>query len=231
MDVNLSYGKINEWKNYQLKEITNLDVRWNDLTELPDWIAECSSLQRLNCNCNELIRLPNNLPITLKGLYCEENCLNVLPEHLPPSLQELFCGTNELIELPERLPSTLLKLDCSGNKISRFSESLPVNLELLYCPCNYIVQLPENLPTTLQKLYCWNNQLTRLPISLLNCRNLTKMYYNDNPIENIHPSLTRFLNRQQNRKQTVYNDRQSVHNGNIQQSIRQSIINILGDKY
>jgi hypothetical protein len=71
---------------------------------------------------------------------------------------------------------------------------------------------------------------TELPMSILNCRSLTAMNYNDNQIENIHPTITRFINRTKHRGITVYNDRQSVHNGNIQVSVRQSIINILSTR-
>jgi hypothetical protein len=61
-------------------------------------------------------------------------------------------------------------------------------------------------------------------MSILNCRFLTAINYTNNQIENIHPAITRFLNR------TVYNDRQSVHNGNVQESVRQSILNILSTR-
>jgi hypothetical protein len=63
-------------------------------------------------------------------------------------------------------------------------------------------------------------------LSLLNCRQLREIYYNGNPIENTHPLITRFLNRMHNMVQTVYNDTHSVHNHNIQESIRTSIINV-----
>jgi hypothetical protein len=33
-----------------------------------------------------------------------------------------------------------------------------------------------------------------------------------------------------NKNMAVYNDRQSVHNGNIQESVRQSILNILSTR-
>lgn len=48
--------------------------------------------------CN-LIRLPDPLPISLRGLYCEDNHLTTLPE-LPPCLEELYCSNNLLTELP-----------------------------------------------------------------------------------------------------------------------------------
>ena len=59
---------------------------------------------------------------------------------------------------------------------------------------------------------------TQIPVSKSN-----------NPIDYIHPTIKRFLNRQKNNKMQVYTDRESVHNSNVQESIRESIINILKD--
>ena len=69
-----------------------------------------------------------------------------------------------------------------------------------------------------------------MPTSLLNCTQLRCIDYTGNPIENIHPLITRFLNRMNNIDNPHYNDTQSVHNHNIHESIRVSILNIFKDK-
>ena len=61
-------------------------------------------------------------------------------------------------------------------------------------------------------------------------RDLTTFFYNNNPLENIHPLITRWLNHQRTKEMQVYNDAQSVHNHNIQECIKKSIYNLLNDK-
>jgi Leucine-rich repeat (LRR) protein len=41
-----------------------------------------------------LTTLPENLPVSLKYLYCDNNLLTTLPENLPASLKELLCNEN-----------------------------------------------------------------------------------------------------------------------------------------
>jgi Leucine-rich repeat (LRR) protein len=209
MKVDLSYGHLDKIKIYKLEDIIELNLSGNNLKELPEWIDKCVNLQILDCWNNQLTSLPENLPTTLQILDCFDNQLTLLPESLPTTLQSLYCSHNQLTSLPKSLPTTLQILDCLHNQLTL---------------------LPESLPTTLQSLYCSHNQLTSLPILILNCGFLTAINYNNNQIENIHPAITRFINRTKNRNITVYNDRQSVHNGNIQESVRQSIINILSTR-
>ena len=77
----------------------------------------------------------------------------------------------------------------------------------------------------LTRLKCFNNQLTSLN-GIENLVNLTILYYQNNLIVHIPPNLVRRLNRFQN-GQNVYNDGQNVHNHNIQESIKNSVNNIL----
>jgi Leucine-rich repeat (LRR) protein len=216
MKVDLSNGHLDEIKNYKLDDIIKLNLSGNKLKELPKWIDKCVNLHILDCSDNQLTSLPNGLPTTLQKLNCSDNQLTLLPESLPTSLQILNCSDNQLISLPKNLPPSLQMLDCSYNQLILLPESLPNSLQILYCGNNQLTLLPESFPSSLQILYCYNNQLTSLPMSILNCRSLISINYNDNEIENIHPAITRFLNRTKNRNMTIYNDRQSVHNGNIQ---------------
>jgi Leucine-rich repeat (LRR) protein len=251
MKVDLSHGHLDEIKNYKLEDMIELNLSGNKLIELPVWINKCVNLQRLYCSYNQLTLLPESLPTTLQKLDCYHNklislleslpnslqildCsgnkLTQIPENLSSSLQILDCSNNQLTSLPESLPNSLQKLNCDYNQLTSLPENLPTSLQILYCGSNQLTSLPESLSNSLQRLYCYNNQLTSLPMSILNCRFLTEINYNNNQIENIHPAITRFINRTKNRNITVYNDRQSVHNGNVQESVRQSILNILSTR-
>jgi Leucine-rich repeat (LRR) protein len=251
MKVDLSHGHLDEIKNYKLGDITELKLNNNKLIELSEWINKCVNLQLLDCSYNQLTSLPESLPTTIQWLYCYNNQLTRLPESLPDSLQKLYCDNNQLMSLPENLPTSLQHLYCGHNQLTSLPESLPTSLQILhcsynqltslpksllislqylYCSDNQLTSLPESLPNSLQYLDCSYNQLTSLPMSILNCRFLTVINYSNNQTETIHPAITRFLNRTKNRNITVYNDRQSVHNGNVQESVRQSILNILSTR-
>ena len=56
------------------ESITTLDISSKNLTELPSWVSECKNLEYLNCSWNKITQL-DNLPITLKELYCINNPL------------------------------------------------------------------------------------------------------------------------------------------------------------
>jgi len=55
---------------------------------------------------------------------------------------------------------------------------------------------------------------------------LQEIYYSGNPIEYIAPNIQRLLNRS-NQQQNVYTDSQNVHNHHIQESIRNSIRQVM----
>jgi hypothetical protein len=63
-------------------------------------------------------------------------------------------------------------------------------------------------------------------VGIENLTNLMELYHFNNPIDHIPPNLLRRLNRIKN-GQNIYADNQNVHNHRIQESIRESIQNIL----
>ena len=203
----------------------------NNLTELPSKLPE--SLRGLYCYNNKLTSLPSTLPEALRGLDCNYNNITSLPSKLPELLQKLDCSYNNLTELPLKLPESLQTLWCSNNKLTSLPSKLPGSLQELYCYNNKLTELPSKLPESLQKLLCSNNKITSLPINLHELRNLTYCIYNNNEIEYIPPQTTRFLNRLKNTGMTqpkLYNDRQNVHDHQIQESIRNSTNSVMADK-
>jgi Leucine-rich repeat (LRR) protein len=118
-------------------------------------------------------------------------------------------------------------LNCSYNQLSSLVgiENL-TNLTILYCSYNQLNSLVgiENL-TNLRELYCTDNRLSSL-VGIENLTNLRELYYDNNPIDHIPPNLLRRLDGIKN-GQNIYADNQNVHNHSIQESIRESIQNIL----
>jgi hypothetical protein len=123
--------------------------------------------------------------------------------------------------------TNLTELDCYNNQLDSLVgiENL-TNLIELNCGNNQLSSLVgiENL-TNLIYLYCCVNQLTSL-MDIANLTNLRVLYYGNNPIDHIPPNLLRRLNKIKN-GQNIYADNQNIHNHNIQESIRESIQNIL----
>jgi len=123
------------YNDFEFRSITDLDVSFNNLVELPDLPP---NLERLFCSHNRLIRLPL-LPSKLKTLSCNNNVLVELPP-LPRSLLSISCDVNQLTLLPE-LPINLRMLNCSQNPITRLPR-LPESLEFLYISYTRIAVLP-----------------------------------------------------------------------------------------
>ena len=203
------------------------------------------NLQAFDCSRNKITKIENLLP-NLQELYCSSNNITKI-ENISPNLQELYCSNNKITKIEfllhnlcvfncahnnitkiENLPSNLQGLNCSNNQITKI-ENLPHSLQFFSCLYNQITKL-ENLPLNLRELFCHDNQITELPLHLLELRNLTCFDYSGNPIENIHPLVSRWLKHQKNKSLQVYNDTQSVHNHSIQEYIKKSIYNLLNDR-
>jgi len=231
-------GNIAKYPNFieiqQLSDYDNIvyiNCYNNNLPSLPLKLPE--SLQTLNCSDNNLTVLPSNLPESLQELDYSNNKLTELPSNLPESLRGLYCRNNNLTSLPSNLPESLRGLDCSNNDLTELPSRLPESLQKLYCSDNNLTSLPPSLPESLQQIWCYNNKLTSLPINLHELRNLTYVCYSNNEIEYIPPQTTRFLNRLKNKGLTqpkLYNDRQNVHDHQIQESIRNSTNSVMADK-
>ena len=159
---------------------TIVNVSYGNIANLTG-IGAFVSLQRLDCNNNQLTSLPA-LPTNLTYLDCESNQL-ASPLTLPTNLTYLSCGNNQLTSLPT-LPASLLKLYCSANQLTSLP-ALPTSLQWLYCENNQLTSLPA-LNAGLQQLYCTSNQLISLPVLPTN---LMFLYARLNQLTNL-PTLT-----------------------------------------
>jgi Leucine-rich repeat (LRR) protein len=118
-------------------------------------------------------------------------------------------------------------LDCYNNGLTSLNgiENL-TQLQYLYCGNNELTSLNriENL-TQLKELSCSQNRLTSLN-GIENLTQLREVLFGENEITHIPPNIQRILNGQKS-GQDIYRDSQNVHNHSIQESIKQSINNIL----
>ena len=68
----------------ELKNLTELTIRWNKLTKLPNSIEMLSKLQKLDIGSNQLSQLPESIGMLtdLTELYIDKNHFTKLPESL-----------------------------------------------------------------------------------------------------------------------------------------------------
>ena len=53
--TDLSYGLLKEINKYKYEDIIRLNISYNNLKELPEWINKCINLQSLRCNSNNIL--------------------------------------------------------------------------------------------------------------------------------------------------------------------------------
>ena len=239
--LDLSYNKITEIKGLEnLVNLQILDLNSTKITEIKA-IDNLVNLQELYLYGNKIteIKAINNL-VNLQKLDLSYNQITEIKaiDNLV-NLQELNLQNNQITEIKgiDNLVN-LQKLNVQVNQITEIKgiDNL-VNLQELLLSYNKITEIKgiDNL-VNLRELYLENNQITELPLNLCNLFNLFNIYricYNNNPIEYIPLPVQRWLDRIDNRitsNNMVYNDKQNIHNRNIQNSFKNSLNNIFKDK-
>jgi len=163
--------------------------------------------------------------------------LTILPKEIGKLIQltELYLGMNSLHELPKEIGNLtkLTKLIVANNKLTIVPKEIGnlTQLTHLSLSVNMLKELPLEICNMVQltTLDIYHNNLTILPLQITMLVNLQQFYYTGNMIENIlNPILQRFLLRFNKINQyTIFNDNQNVHISSIQQSIKESIFNLM----
>nr|CAI5822525.1 unnamed protein product [Callosobruchus analis] len=128
--------------------LKHLDVSYNALETLPNWIAGCNELRSLFASNNSLISLPdhlfcNEMPFlhTLQLAYNHLQYLPTIQRRLP--IQELFLQNNSLSSLPEnffKFVRNIKVLNLSNNRLCDLPKPEEVlQLEKLYLTANCLI--------------------------------------------------------------------------------------------
>ncbi|XP_047442548.1 PH domain leucine-rich repeat protein phosphatase 1-like [Mugil cephalus] len=151
----------NELKQLEVEPVpeslTVLDLSWNKLGCVPDWVCDSSRLEVLDVS---------------------HNCVSELPLQLlsSRSLRKLLAGWNHVCRLAERLERSQLEvLDVQHNHVTELPHNLFVkaqSLRYLNASANKLENLPaggpsEDASSSLEELYVTNNSLTDKCIPLL----------------------------------------------------------------
>jgi hypothetical protein len=157
----------------------------------------------------------------------------------------LNLSNNELTVLPTEIYqlTQLIVLSLDRNKLTFLPKEIGQMNQLrnLGLTKNYLTAIPTTIGklTRLHTLDLDNNKLTHLPVEIGQLIQLTSLGISGNQIENIlNPIIQRQINRIRNIQlnitngntiYNVYNDAQNVHSSSIQQSIRNSIHNLMNE--
>ncbi|NBS62562.1 MAG: hypothetical protein EBT26_11100, partial [Microbacteriaceae bacterium] len=193
-----------------------LSLSYNGLTSIPPEIGRLTNLTRLSLSNNRFTSIPPEIGrlTNLTYLRLDNNQLTSIPPEIGrlTNLTGLSLSYNGLTSIPP--------------EIGRLT-----NLTELWLIHNQLSSIPPEIGrlTNLTDLRLDNNQLTSIPPEIGQLRNLILFQIQDNPIDHIPPNVARLLNRQRT-AQGIYNDTQSVHNSNIQQTLKESIFRLLKEK-
>jgi len=231
IDSNIKY-----FVNLQILNLYN-----NQIKEIPKEIQYLTQLQKIYLSDNQIKKIPQEIQYLkqLQQLNLNGNKIKEIPKEIQylKQLQQLNLNDNQIKEIPKEIQYLiqLRTLSLYGNKIKEIPKEIQylTQLQELFISCNQITEIPKEIQylTQLQVLYLPNNQIEEIPLEIINLRNLTTFQYTNNPIENLlNPIVNRFINRILNKGGNIHNlytDTQNVHSSSIQQSIKDSIYNLL----
>ena len=226
-----------------LTGLKELILSYNEIEAISKEILYLTQLQTFILSYNKIKEIPKEIQylLQLKELYMYGNQIKEIPKEIGylTQLQIICLFNNQIIEIPKEIKylRQLQKLILYNNKIGEIPKEIQylTQLETFDLYHNQIKEIPKEIQylTQLQILNLYNNQIKELPIEITILRNIIYFNYCDNPIENLlNPLINRFIQRIENGGGNIHNlytDTQNVHSSSIQQSIKDSIYNLMNE--
>ena len=198
-------------------------------------IDNCPKLKIIRCQYSYLRKIPRirNCP-SVTELYLEHNYIKSLNRLAScPQLVELNVEANNITNIQGIEHCTLLQtFDCCSNEITCINKIKYCSpLHTLRCSRNKIRSI-EGIEhcTQLRRLYVWSNNIESLePVVYL--QHLIQFYYDNNELDVQSLQVQRFVERLRygSIKSSIYDNKQNVHDINIQDTVCQSIKRLLRD--
>src|SRR6476661_5385478 len=196
------------------EKLTQLDLSWLDLEELPPEIGKCTQLETVvlakfdgeksKWVGNKLTEFPDAvLQLTnLKILNVSHNQITSIPEEIGQlsNLTDIYLSNNQIASIPDAIGqlSNLTRLDLRGNQITSIPEALAQlwNLTRLDLSGNQITSIPEEIGQlwNLTHLDLSFNQITSIPEEIGQLSNLIVLFLSNNQITSISEDLAQLWN-------------------------------------
>ena len=195
-----------------LTSLKVLDCSDNPIGTLKD-IKNLCNLHTLMCHNIGLNNLDdiNNLVNLRKFYFTDNHVLSLVPLSNLTKITDLYFMNNKIDSLDglQQL-GELVDINCDHNFIKDIS---------ILCKLQNI-----------RKISCWSDHNVHIPNDILGCAYLERLAFN---MDTTTPHITviRLANKLNihNKKNNLFNNNQNVHDSQIQDSLRKSIINLLKD--
>jgi len=168
-----------------LSNLTQLVLRNNQITVIPEAIGQLSNLTQLDLGDNQITVIPEAIGqlSNLTQLNLIFNQITVIPEAIGQlsNLTLLNLGGNQITVIPEAIGqlSNLTELDLSSNQITVIPEAIGQlsNLTDLYLSYNQITVIPEAIGklSNLTDISIDRNQITVIPEAIRSMEKLDKL--------------------------------------------------------
>jgi len=235
--INLSGNKLSTipLAAVKLEKLLDLDLSENKFKNFPPAVCKLTNLKVLTMSNNMLKCLPSEI-CNLVNLQCfnmEDNHLEGLPYTfgMLTNLESLHLSDNSITQLPQSFGnlSRLIDLDIRENQLTELPRSIGnlTNLEQIYLDDNELKTLPTELMKceSLHTIDCMGNQDMELPVNLRRfIDGIDDAKFGD--FDDDDNSDAEY----DEETQTIYHDKQNVHDTTIQQSFRTSVLNLTNDK-
>src|SRR6476661_2236879 len=196
------------------EKLTQLDLSWLDLEELPPEIGKCTQLETVvlakfdgeksKWVGNKLTEFPDAvLQLTnLKILNVSHNQITSIPEEIGQlsNLTDIYLSNNQIASIPDAIGqlSNLTGLDLRWNQITSIPEEIGQlwNLTHLDLSSNQITSIPEEIGQlwNLTDLDLSFNQITSIPEEIGQLSNLIVLFLSNNQITSIPEDLGQLWN-------------------------------------
>jgi len=186
------------------KNVTELYLRYQELTEVPLDVLKLPNLVLLNLDGNALTTIPIELKrlSKLTSLELSGNNLINLPIGITTlaNLENLNLGDNKLSTLPKEMAklTRLRDLQLNRNQLAFLPVELCRNttLENLDLAGNQLTGLPDEIVnlTNLYSLDLSNNKLSSIPSSIGKLADLQVLYLDNNQLKSLPPEVGKLPN-------------------------------------
>ncbi|HEY9629419.1 MAG TPA: leucine-rich repeat domain-containing protein [Coleofasciculaceae cyanobacterium] len=199
-------GKLTQLETLILGNWDQEKEEWvgNQLTDLPNAIAQLRNLKELYLSSNQISAIPDAIAqlTNLTVLNIWDNQISAIPDAIAQltNLTVLALSSNQISAIPDAIAqlTNLEVLYLSSNQISAIPDAITqlTNLQDLFLASNQISAIPDAIAqlTNLKGLHLASNQISKIPIVIAQLTNLKGLHLGSNQISEIPIVIVQLTN-------------------------------------